>query len=76
VSLTNSIFPLSRSAVLNIYDAAIEALLNYEPELAIELIRETKRHLDQRVIDSPTEEDWRDMENTTDFLNFTGWEAS
>jgi hypothetical protein len=61
---------------LNIYDAAIEALLNYEPELAIELIRETQRHLDQRVIDAPPEHEWRDLQNSTDFLNFTGWESA
>jgi len=61
---------------LNIYDSAIEALLNHEPELAIELIRETQRHLDQGMIETPSVEEGCDMENTTDFLNFTGWEAA
>ena len=71
-----SIFPLSRSAALNIYDAAIEALLNHEPELAVELIRETQQMLSQRVIEFPPEESIVDIENSTDFLNFSGWEAA
>ena len=71
-----SIFPLSRSAALNIYDAAIEALLNHEPELAIELIRETQQLLDQRVISSHSEELEMDIHKSTDFLNFYGWEAA
>ena len=71
-----SIFPLSRSVALNIYDSAIEALLNHEPEVAIELIRETQQMLSQRVIEFPPEESIVEMENTTDFLNFSGWEAA
>jgi phage baseplate assembly protein W len=71
-----SIFPLSRSAALNIYDAAIEALLNHEPELAVELIRETQQMLDQRIISSPSEELGIEVNKSTDFLNFSGWEAA
>ena len=71
-----SIFPLSRSVALNIYDSAIEALLNHEPELAIELIRETQQMLSQRVIEFPSEESIVEMENSTDFLSFLGWEAA
>ena len=70
------IFPLSRSVALNIYDSAIEALLNHEPELAIELIRETQQMLSQRVIEFPSEEYIVEMENSTDFLSFLGWEAA
>jgi hypothetical protein len=61
---------------LNIYDSAIEALLNHEPELAIELIRETQQMLSQRVIEFPSEEYIVEMENSTDFLHFSGWEAA
>ena len=61
---------------MNIYDAAIEALLNHEPELAVELIRETQQCLNQSVIESSPEEPLFEMKNTTDFLNFSGWEAA
>ena len=61
---------------MNIYDSAIEALLNHEPELAMELIRETQQMLSQRVIEFPPEESIVEMENSTDFLHFSGWEAA
>jgi CRP-like cAMP-binding protein len=59
---------------LNIYDEAIEALLNHDPELAIHLIRQTQNEL--RELQEQKQQPLIEVEKATDFLNFNGWEAA
>jgi hypothetical protein len=73
---------------LNIYDEAIEALLNNDPELAIHIINRTQKsvaeyrrkqcNLSLDACQSPGFDDKFEFESvkSTDFLNFHGWEAS
>ena len=59
---------------MNIYDEAIEALLNHDPELAIHLIRQTQNEL--RELQEQKQQPLIEVEKATDFLNFNGWEAA
>lgn len=55
------------------YDEAIEALMNEQPELAIELIQKVMEE-DQQFQLSPQEE--LDFERSIDFIPSNGWEAA
>jgi hypothetical protein len=60
--------------VLNIYDEAIEALLNHDPELAIYLIRRVQKELQE--LNDQKQQPNVEVDKSTDFLNFSGWEAA
>ena len=60
---------------MNIYDEAIEALLNHDPELAIHLIRQTQNEL-RELQEQKQQPLIVEVNKTTDFLNFNGWEAA